>query len=65
MKKSEIEKPKSATRVDDTDDISNSMITQNNQNKSNEPDNLLLNENTIEDPDNNKTFDPFEHILEG
>jgi hypothetical protein len=65
MKKSEIEKPEFTIGEDVNDPISNSMITQNNQNKSNEPDNLLINENPSEDPDNNSTFDPFAHILEG
>ena len=65
MKKFEIEKPEFTIGDDDTDPIFNSMMTQNNQNKSNDTENPLLNENTVEDPDNNTTFDPFAHILEG
>jgi hypothetical protein len=65
MKKFEIEKPEFTIGDDDTDPIFNSMMTQNNQNKPNEPDNLLLNDSSVEDPENKRTFDPFAHILEG
>jgi hypothetical protein len=65
MKNSEIEKPKFAIRDDDSDYISDSMMIQNNQNKSKDIDKLLLNENTIEDSEENRNFDLFAHILEG
>ena len=65
MKNSEIEEPKFAISDDVSDYISDSIMIQNNQNKSNEPDNLLINEDNIEDQKNNRTFDPFAHILEG
>ena len=65
MKKFEIEKPKFTIIVDITDYISNSMMIQNNQNILIETDNILLNESPVEDPEDNRTFDLFAHILEG
>ena len=65
MKKSEIEKPTSTIREEATDPIPNSMMTQNDQNESDDTENILLPDTSVEDADNNRNFDPYAHILEG